>query len=94
LFVYSHQELSKMSTHVYRHDLTGKLETALRSSNAQYEETDILNRLGVRLMEPSSGVAPPENHFMFLIRLSISPGPPEVHSTLSHGFGFGSRSES
>lgn len=71
-----------MSTQVYRHDLTGKLEAALRSSNAQvstyilggppntvvpygdgcavvvvvqFEQVDILNRVGVRLLEPSAG---------------------------------------
>lgn len=76
-----------MSTQVYRHDLTGKLEAALRSSNAQvptyresppllltqpntvvpygdacavvvvvqFEQADILNRVGVRLLEPSAG---------------------------------------
>ena len=48
-------ELSKGAEQVYRHDLTGKLEAALRSSNAQYEQPEILNRLGVRLLQASGG---------------------------------------
>ncbi len=48
-------ELSKGAHQVYRHDLTGKLEAALRSSNAQFEQPDILNRVGVRLLEASGG---------------------------------------
>jgi gamma-tubulin complex component 3 len=48
-------ELSKSADQLYRHDLTGKLEAALRTSNAQYEDTDILNRVGVRLLPASGG---------------------------------------
>lgn len=98
-------DLGKLAGQVYRHDLTGKLEAALRASNAQvrcfwdwcvvrkgaggmhvpslwvltecpfpprknnythasslptdntkqYEQPDVLNRLGVRLLEASAG---------------------------------------
>lgn len=34
-----------------RYNLTGILETAVRSSNAQYDDPEILNRLDVRLLE-------------------------------------------
>lgn len=34
---------------------TGMLEGALRSSNAQYDPSDILERIGVRLLESTPG---------------------------------------
>ena len=36
---------------LYRHNLTGVLEGALRSSNAQFEPQFVLDRIGVRLLE-------------------------------------------
>ncbi|KAF4323419.1 hypothetical protein BBO99_00003135 [Phytophthora kernoviae] len=47
-------ELSKRGSQVYRHTLTNVLETALNSSNAKFEPTDILGRLDVELLQPSS----------------------------------------
>ncbi|KAG0193699.1 Gamma-tubulin complex component 3 [Apophysomyces sp. BC1034] len=46
--------LSKPAYTLLRHNLTGVLETAIRSSNAQYDDPEILNRLDVRLLEISS----------------------------------------
>ncbi|CEP14067.1 hypothetical protein [Parasitella parasitica] len=43
--------LSKPAKTLFRHNLTGILETAIRSCNAQYDDPDILNRLDVRLLE-------------------------------------------
>ncbi|KAI7888030.1 Spc98 family-domain-containing protein [Mucor mucedo] len=43
--------LSKPATTLLRYNLTGILETAVRSSNAQYDDPEILNRLDVRLLE-------------------------------------------
>ncbi|CAO0790021.1 unnamed protein product [Mucor circinelloides] len=43
--------LSKPANTLFRHNLTGILETAIRSCNAQYDDPQILNRLDVRLME-------------------------------------------
>ncbi|ORX56573.1 hypothetical protein BCR36DRAFT_367541 [Piromyces finnis] len=40
---------------LYRHNLTGSLETAIRASNAQYDDDEILNHLDVRLLSPSEG---------------------------------------
>ncbi len=40
---------------LYRHNLTASLESAIRSSNAQYDDADILKRLDVRLLEVSPG---------------------------------------
>lgn len=37
------------------HDLSGVLESAIRATNAQFEDEDILNRLDVRLLEVSPG---------------------------------------
>nr|KAJ3421485.1 Gamma-tubulin complex component 3 [Polyrhizophydium stewartii] len=47
--------LSKPASTIYRHNLTGTLESAIRSSNAQYDNPDILKRLDVRLLEASGG---------------------------------------
>ena len=38
-----------------RHNLTGTLETAVRSTNAQYDPPDVLRRLDARLLEYSHG---------------------------------------
>lgn len=43
--------LNKPANTLFRHNLTGILETAVRSSNAQYDDPEILNRLDVRLLE-------------------------------------------
>lgn len=43
--------LSKPANTLFRHNLTGILETAIRSCNAQYDDPAILNRLDVRLLE-------------------------------------------
>ncbi|XP_071493935.1 gamma-tubulin complex component 3 homolog [Diadema antillarum] len=48
-------DLAKPANMLYLHNLTGVLETAVRATNAQYEDSDILNRLDVRLLEISPG---------------------------------------
>ncbi|KAJ4455009.1 putative Gamma-tubulin complex component 3 [Paratrimastix pyriformis] len=48
-------ELSKPASSLYRHNLLGLLEGAIRESNARYEEGDIANRLDVRIPEPKKG---------------------------------------
>ena len=48
-------ELSKRADAVYRHNLVGVLDTALRGTNAQYLDPTILDRVGVKLYEPSPG---------------------------------------
>jgi hypothetical protein len=47
-------ELVKPATKIYRHNLNGILEGALRSSNAQFVPSHILNRVLVRLLEPTN----------------------------------------
>ncbi|RUP51935.1 gamma-tubulin complex component protein, partial [Jimgerdemannia flammicorona] len=47
--------LDKAANTLYRHNLTGTLETAIRASNAQYDDPEILRRLDVRLLEVSPG---------------------------------------
>ncbi|CAJ0632189.1 7153_t:CDS:10 [Entrophospora sp. SA101] len=49
------KRLSKPANTLYRHNLTGTLEAAIRASNAQYDDPDILRRLDVRLLEISYG---------------------------------------
>ena len=51
LFIFHRPGLSKPSNTLYRHNLTGTLEAAIRASNAQYDDPDILRRLDVRLLE-------------------------------------------
>ena len=48
-------DLSKPATSLYLHNLTGVLESAIRATNAQFEDQDILNRLDVKLLEVSQG---------------------------------------
>jgi gamma-tubulin complex component 3 len=48
-------ELKKKASLLYRHNLTGMLEGALRASNAQFEPSFVLERVGVRLLEASAG---------------------------------------
>ncbi|KAF9567322.1 gamma-tubulin complex, DGRIP91/SPC98 component [Agrocybe pediades] len=47
--------LSRPAQSLYRHNLTANLETAIRSSNAQKDPTDVLRRLDARMLEYSHG---------------------------------------
>ncbi|XP_013415922.1 gamma-tubulin complex component 3 homolog [Lingula anatina] len=49
------EDLAKPAGTLYLHNLTGVLETAVRATNAQYDDADILKRLDVRLLEVSPG---------------------------------------
>lgn len=48
-------QLNNDAESIARHNLKGALETAIRSSNAQFEDPEILDRLDVRLQTPSPG---------------------------------------
>ena len=48
-------ELGEPASKIYRHTLMGFLETAIRSSNAQYHDQEFLNRLDIKLLEASPG---------------------------------------
>lgn len=48
-------ELQKSPSKLYRHNLSGILDGSLRSSNAQFEPTFVLNRVLVRLLESRPG---------------------------------------
>ena len=48
-------ELSQPAVSLYLHNLTGTLETAIRATNAQFEDPDILKRLDVQKLELSPG---------------------------------------
>ncbi|XP_019959482.1 gamma-tubulin complex component 3 [Paralichthys olivaceus] len=48
-------ELVRPATTLYQHNLTGILETAVRATNAQFDNAEILKRLDVRLLEVSPG---------------------------------------
>lgn len=47
--------LSKPAISLYRHHLTSDLESAIRGSNAQYDDPDVLRRLDARVLEYSHG---------------------------------------
>lgn len=47
--------LAKPANTLYRHNLTATLETAIRSSGAQYDPLDVLRRLDARMLEYSHG---------------------------------------
>jgi gamma-tubulin complex component 3 len=49
------EDLAKPAQTLFLHNLTGILETAVRATNAQYDDADILKRLDVRLLEVSPG---------------------------------------
>ncbi len=48
-------ELCQPASSLYPHNLAGILETAIRATNTQYEDPDILERLDVRLLEIQPG---------------------------------------
>lgn len=48
-------DLVRPANSLFMHNLTGLLETAIRATNAQFDEPDILKRLDCRLLEISPG---------------------------------------
>ncbi|XP_046668447.1 gamma-tubulin complex component 3 isoform X2 [Homalodisca vitripennis] len=48
-------ELNKNVEQVYNHNLISILETAIRATNAQFEDKEILSRVSVTMLEPSAG---------------------------------------
>lgn len=48
-------ELKKRANQLFRHNLTGVLEGALRASNAQFEPSFVLERISIRLLESLPG---------------------------------------
>ncbi|KAI3366285.1 hypothetical protein L3Q82_009761, partial [Scortum barcoo] len=62
-------ELVRPATTLYQHNLTGILETAVRATNAQYDNAEILKRLDVRLLEVVSWPYLYVSHW-----LQVSPG--------------------
>lgn len=45
--------MNKRGDEVISHTLTAILESAIRVTNAQYEDEDILNRLNIEIVQPS-----------------------------------------
>ncbi|XP_028405676.1 gamma-tubulin complex component 3 homolog isoform X1 [Dendronephthya gigantea] len=48
-------DLAKPASTLYTHNLSGVLEAAIRATNAQFEDPDIIKRLDCRLLEVSVG---------------------------------------
>lgn len=44
-------DLAKPASTLYTHNLSGVLEAAIRATNAQFEDPDIIKRLDCRLLE-------------------------------------------
>jgi gamma-tubulin complex component 3 len=49
------QHLDRPVNSMYRHNLTSQLEHAIRHSNAQFDDPEVLRRLDARMLELSSG---------------------------------------
>ena len=49
------EELNQPATNLYPHNLAGILESAIRATNTQFEDPDILERLDVRLLDVQPG---------------------------------------
>ena len=49
------EELCQPAANLYPHNLAGILETAIRATNTQFEDPEILDRLDVRLLEIQPG---------------------------------------
>ena len=49
------EELCQPAAHLYPHNLAGILESAIRATNTQFEDPDILERLDVRLLDVQPG---------------------------------------
>ncbi|UZJ56411.1 hypothetical protein CBS101457_005731 [Exobasidium rhododendri] len=47
--------LNKPASSLYRHNLTASLETAIRGSNSQYDDMDVLKRLDARILDYNEG---------------------------------------
>ena len=48
-------ELGKPASHMYRHNLLGLLDGAVRASNAQYDDEEVLQRLDLKLLPANVG---------------------------------------
>ena len=47
--------LSNPANQIYKHTLRSYLDTAIRSSNAQFHPTEFVSRLDVKLLESQQG---------------------------------------
>ena len=54
-YCFHREELSKPANLLYRHNLSGPVEAAVRASNAQFEDADVLTRLDFSLLEINPG---------------------------------------
>ena len=48
-------ELKKPASHIYKHNLQANLETAIRASNAKFNDKECLKKLNIKLMDASTG---------------------------------------
>ena len=51
IIILSRSDLARPAITLYMHNLTGVLEAAIRATNAQYEDPEILQRVDCRLLE-------------------------------------------
>ncbi|XP_039269146.2 gamma-tubulin complex component 3 homolog [Styela clava] len=50
-----HDDLARPAGQLYRHNLNGLVEAAVRATNAQFEDQDVQSRLNIRLLEINPG---------------------------------------
>lgn len=48
-------ELEKPASKLYKHSVLAVVDAAVHGSNAQFERADVLDRLGVRLLQAAEG---------------------------------------
>ena len=48
-------ELKKPANHIYMHNLQANLETAIRASNAQFNDQECLKKLNIKLLDANAG---------------------------------------
>ena len=64
--------MSKPSHSIFKHNLLGLLESAIRGSNAQYDDQDVLNRLDVRLQQPKESSSADNGWDIFCLDYKIT----------------------
>lgn len=95
--------MARSASTLYQHNLTGILETAVRATNAQFDNPEILKRLDVRLLEVINNIdlhdgfvyMPGDERLLILAGFSIPllshhhHGPPLIFFPSNHNLAYG-----
>lgn len=80
LIIFSHsiilarEELDSPAESIMRHRLNEILESAIRDTNAQYEDSEILQRLNVEVLETTDGRRFSSCYHLFVFALKVTVG--------------------